>query len=134
MKRIIVNNAIVLNQVKKHVGNVEEYYTRIMDINGKHINVTYDCKSNNLIIHEWYEVKPDALELITLLVSTCFNRIMAQELFSAAVTAMDRYTAELEMDFPEAEIEQRNREMMEMLAEIDRMGLSAEFTEYACIG
>lgn len=133
MKTIIVNNAIVLNQVEKHVGKVEEFFTAIMDINGKRINVTYDSKKNNLIIHEWYKLEPDALELITLLVSTCFNRIMAQEIFSAAVTAMDRYTAELEMDFPEAEIEQRNREMMEMLAEIDRMGLAAEFTEYACL-
>lgn len=133
MKTIIVNNAIVLNQVKKHVGKVEEFFTAIMNINGKRINVTYDCKKNNLIIHEWYKLEPDALELITLLVSTCFNRIIVQEIFSAAVTVMDRYTAELEMDFPAAEIERRNGEMMEMLAEIDRMGLSAEFTEYACL-
>ena len=76
MKTIIVNNAIVLNQVKKHVGNVSEFYTAKMRIDNKTINVTYDCKSNNLIIHEWYEIKPDALELVTLLVKTCFNRIM----------------------------------------------------------
>ena len=76
MKTIIVNNAIVLNQVKKHVGNVSEFYTAKMRIDNKTINVTYDCKSNNLIIHEWCEVKPDALELVTLLVKTCFNRIM----------------------------------------------------------
>lgn len=134
MKRIIVNNAIVLNQVKKHVGNAAEFYTGIMDINGKHINVTYDCKSNNLIIHEWYEIKSDTLDMVTLLVSTCFKRIMAQEIFPAAVAAIDKYNRAIGMAFPDAEIERRNREMMEMLAKIDRMGVSAEFTEYACIG
>ncbi|MCM1234302.1 MAG: hypothetical protein NC489_29715 [Ruminococcus flavefaciens] len=133
MQTIIVNDAIVLEQVKKHVGKVEEFFTAKMDINGKRINVTYDCKKNNLIIHEWYELKPDTLELVTLLISTCFNRIMAQEIFPAAVIAIDRYTAELEMDFPAAEIERRNTEMLKMLAKIDKMGLSEEFAEYACL-
>lgn len=134
MKTIIVNNAIVLNQVKKHVGNVSEFYTAKMRIDNKTINVTYDCKSNNLIIHEWYEIKPDALELVTLLVKTCFNRIMTQELYPAAVAAIDKYNKAIGMAFPNAEIEKYHAEMVEMLAKIDSMGLSDEFAEYACVG
>lgn len=133
MKTIIVNNAIVLNQVKKHVGNVSEFYTAKMRIDNKTINVTYDCKSNNLIVHEWYEIKPDALELVTLLVKTCFNRIMTQELYPATVAAIDKYNKAIGMAFPDAEIEKYYADMMEMLAKIDRMGLSEEFAEYSCI-
>lgn len=133
MKTIIVNNAIVLNQVKKHVGNVSEFYTAKMRIDNKTINVTYDCKSNNLIIHEWYEIKPDALELVTLLVKTCFNHIMTQELYPAAVAAIDKYNKAIGMAFPDAEIEKYHADMMEMLAKIDRIGLSEEFAEYSCI-
>ena len=133
MKTIIVNSAIVLDQVEKHVGNVTEFFTAKTNINGKHINVTYDCKSNNLIIHEWYELKPDALKLVTLLIETCFNRIMAQELYPEAVAAIDKYNKAIGIAFPDAEIEKYHAEMVEMLAKIDRMGLSEEFAEYSCI-
>lgn len=37
------------------------------------------------------------------------------------------------MAFPDAEIEKYYADMMEMLAKIDRMGLSEEFAEYSCI-
>lgn len=133
MKQIIVNDAIVLEQVQKFKGNTEEFYTGKARVNGKTINVTYDCNKDNLIIHEWYDIKPNALDVVTVLIEASFRRIMAQELYPAAVAIIDRYNRAIGMGFPEDRIEKYHKEMMEMFAIIDNAGLSEDFAEYACI-
>ena len=39
-----------------HKGDVSEYYTAKIRYDDMNFNITYDCKTENLIIHEWYKI------------------------------------------------------------------------------
>lgn len=133
MKRIIVNNTLILDNVEKHTGAVFEIYTAKIRINGqKPINVTYDCKKDNLIIHEWYNINSAALGVVTELLKACFARLIVEdEVYPAAVAAMDRYNKAIGMEFPESYIEGLEFNMNYLLKKIESAGLMEEFTEYA---
>lgn len=131
MKQIIVNNSLVLSNVQKFEGCNTETYTAKMCVNGEKINVTYDCKADNVIIHEWYKIQKNALDIITELVRGCFKRDMAEELYPAATAAIDKYNKAVGMGFPEYYIARLELNMNYLLKQIEDAGAMADFTEYA---
>ena len=133
MNAIILSDLIKLNQVHRCTDSMTDFYKGVMQIGNKCINISYDCNNRVMIMNDVYRIDLSIMNRAILLVDNYFQNLLNEELFSAAVTAMDRYLAEVEMDFPGAEIERRDREMTEKLDKIDRMGLSEEFAEYSCI-
>lgn len=131
MKQIIVNNSLVLSNVQKFEGRNTATYTAKMCVNGEKINVTYDCKADNVIIHEWYKIQKNALDIITELVRGCFKRDMVEELYPAATAAIDKYNKAVGMGFPDSYIEGLEFNMNYLLKKIESAGLIEEFTEYA---
>jgi hypothetical protein len=131
-KQIIVNDAVVLDGVEKHSGLVHEFYTAKMRINGqKPINVTYDCEKANIMIHEWYNVNPKALDAVSKMLKNCFMRLMVQELYPAATASMDKYNNAVGMGFPEHHIETLELNMSYLLGKIEKAGMMADFRQYA---
>ena len=134
MNQIIVNNALVLTNVQKFEGHNTEMYTAKMNVNGEKVNVTYDCKGDNVIIHEWYKIEKDTLDIIIELVRNCLKCAMVEELYPAAVEAMDRYNKAIGMGFPESYIEGLEFNMNNLLKKIEGAGVLDDFIEYACVG
>lgn len=124
---------VYLKNVKKFKGNTEEFYIARVRINNKVFNLTYDCKKDNLIIHEWFHIPKNELESIATLIKESFQYLMIQELFPAAVALIDRYNAAISMDFPDEQTEKYNKEMKKMLEIIENAGLSEDFAEYCCV-
>lgn len=58
-------NCGTLDKVEHLVGNENDIYTARLVYNGKKFNITYDCKENNLIIHEWYLLNKVEIKDIT---------------------------------------------------------------------
>lgn len=46
---------LLIKKEKYHKGKESEFYTAKAKYNGKNLNITYDCKTENIIIHEWYK-------------------------------------------------------------------------------
>ena len=46
---------LLIKKEKYHKGNVSEFYTVKARYNDKIFNITYDCKTKKIIIHEWYK-------------------------------------------------------------------------------
>lgn len=134
MKRqIIVNGAVVLEDVKRNEGaETRCYFGKIRFCNSRPIHITYDCLTGNLIIHEWYNVPEDVLGVVTELIFACIKKIIEEEIFKRAVIAMDRYTKALEMGFPEKFIDDCDDEMSKDLQEIKEAGLMEKFMDF-CI-
>lgn len=64
-----------LENVEHFEGNVENFYTAKLVRSKKTFNITYDCNKRNLIIHEWYNLTKDELEIVTKELSDYFNNI-----------------------------------------------------------
>jgi hypothetical protein len=58
-------NYDTLENVEHFSGNVSEIYTCKLIYKGEELNITYDCKKNNLIVHEWYKLTKEELNSIT---------------------------------------------------------------------
>lgn len=132
MKRqIIVNGAVILDDVKRNEGAETRYYFgKIRFCNSRPIHVTYDCLTGNLLIHEWYNVPENALDVVTELILACIRKIIEEEIFARAVIAMDRYSKALEMGFPENFIDKCDDEMSRNLQEIKAAALMEKFMEF----
>lgn len=130
-KQIIVNGAVILDDVKRNEGKETRcYFGKIRFCNSRPIHVTYDCLTGNLIIHEWYNVPENALGVVAEMILVCIREIIEEEIFEKAVTAMDRYTKALEMGFPENFIDDCDVEMSKNLQEIKAAGLMEKFMEF----
>lgn len=46
---------LLIKKEKYHKGNDSEFYTAKAVYNNINFNITYDCKNENIIIHEWYK-------------------------------------------------------------------------------
>ena len=68
-----VNN--YLNDVKRNTGIVTDCIFANFTYQDKKIAVTYDCKSDNLIIHEWYNIPEDKLGLVEEKLKKCFREM-----------------------------------------------------------
>lgn len=50
---------------KLHIGNVSKFYTAKLKYNGVNFHITYDCLTENLILHEWYKLDESQLSSLT---------------------------------------------------------------------
>lgn len=82
MKQSMVNSSLVLSHVQKFEGSSTETYIAKVRVNGEKFNVTYDCKADNVMIHEWYKIQKNSLDIITKLIRECFKHDMAKEIIS----------------------------------------------------
>jgi len=64
-----------LEKVEYFEGNVENFYIAKLIRSKKTFNITYDCNKRNLIIHEWYNLTKDELEIVTKELLEYFNNI-----------------------------------------------------------
>lgn len=51
-----------LTDVKEFKGNTEHFITAKLHKGGKVYNITFDCRDNNVIVHEWYNMSRTELE------------------------------------------------------------------------
>lgn len=58
-------NCGTLEKVEHFKGSVNDIYTAKLIYQNRKFNITYDCKENNLIIHEWYKLTKDEINNIT---------------------------------------------------------------------
>jgi hypothetical protein len=139
---IVVRGALTLCNVRKSEGTTTRCYFAILLVDGKKINVTYDCMADNLIIHEWYWLGKEVRDSISEKIKDYFRGLemiskpvrkegMMQKLFREAVGAIDRYNKSVEMAFPDAYIENYKRLMEDKLKEINVAGATERFAEYA---
>ena len=59
-----------MKELKLWEGTTERFYTGRLDKGCETINITYDCNTSNLIVHEWYLFdKGELAELTTKLLN-----------------------------------------------------------------
>lgn len=46
---------LFIKKEKYHRGNDSEFYTAKARYNDINFNITYDCRTENIIVHEWYK-------------------------------------------------------------------------------
>lgn len=73
-KKVEVNE---MKELKLWEGTTESFYTGKFDKGGDTINITYDCNTNNLIIHEWYLFSKSELAELTTKLLDLFKRVQA---------------------------------------------------------
>jgi hypothetical protein len=139
---MVMCGALTLCNIRKNEGTMTRCYFANLLVDGKKINVTYECLADNLIIHEWYWLEKEALESISEQIKDYFRRQemksehvqregIIQNLFREAVNAIDRYNKSVEMDFPDANIEKYKQLMEDILKKISVAGAAEKFAEYA---
>lgn len=52
---------LFIKKEKYHQGNESKFYTAKARYNNINFNITYDCKTGNIIIHEWYKFNKEQL-------------------------------------------------------------------------
>lgn len=58
-------NCGLLKEIKYFKGSMSDFYITKLVYKNKKFNITYHCKENRLIIHEWYELEKDEIDNIT---------------------------------------------------------------------
>lgn len=66
-----------LKGLKLWEGTTERVYTGKFDKGGVIFNITFDCKTNNLIIHEWYLLNKGELAELTTKLLDLFKKVQA---------------------------------------------------------
>lgn len=54
-------NNLTITKSNLHTGNQSKFYTAKASYNDIILNITYDCKSQNIIIHEWYKLNENQI-------------------------------------------------------------------------
>lgn len=66
---------MVLTKTKHFTAKVKEIYIGKVEYNGRKFNVTYDPKSQNVIINEWYTLTNKEIEEMSKFVKDEFTAI-----------------------------------------------------------
>lgn len=126
------DNKTILKNVQEATSNIADSESMVIPLDGKEIILTHDFENGNLIVKNWLDVDGKNLsEFISTLMQ--LKTSVREELFDRAIEAIDRYNAEVNMDFPESEIERRDAEMTELLDKIKKFGLYDEFAVYSSL-
>ena len=67
----------IIKKKNLHTGNVSKFYTAKARYNDKNFNITYDCKTENILIHEWYKFNKEQLTEVTEDLKRYFNNKVA---------------------------------------------------------
>ena len=126
------DNKTILKNVQEATSNIADSESMVIPLDGKEIILTHDFEVGDLIVKNWLYVDGNNLsEFISTLMQ--LKTSVREELFDRAIEAIDRYNAEVNMDFPESEIERRDAEMTELLDKIKKFGLYDEFAVYSSL-
>ena len=63
----------IIKKENLHIGNESKFYTAKARYNNINFNITYDCKNENIIIHEWYKFNKELLTEVTEELKRYFN-------------------------------------------------------------
>ena len=67
---------------KKNMGKATScYFAKAKLDDGKCINLTYDCITGNLVIHEWYLLESGSIEAFTSEVKDYFKELIRKQTF-----------------------------------------------------
>lgn len=58
-------NNIFITKSNLHIGNQSKFYTAKARYNDMILNITYDCNSQDIIIHEWYKLSKNQIIEVT---------------------------------------------------------------------
>ena len=64
----------IINKENLHIGNESKFYTAKAVYDNTNFNITYDCKTGNITIHEWYKFNKHKLAEITDELKTYFEK------------------------------------------------------------
>ena len=70
-------NNIFISKSNLHTGNQSNFYTAKASYNDIILNITYDCNSQNIIIHEWYKLSKNQIAEVTAELKNYFKNIAA---------------------------------------------------------
>lgn len=68
-----INEQLELTHIQTVEGNTYKIIMATALYGGKTINVTWNCKENNLVVHEWYDLTDSQLANLTTLLSAWFK-------------------------------------------------------------
>lgn len=75
-KQIIVNDAIVLDNVELVQGKETKCYHAVLLADGQRVKVTYDCLNDYLVVADWFKFDQVKLPMIMELCKACFREEM----------------------------------------------------------
>ena len=70
-------NNIFITKSNLHIGNQSKFYTAKARYNDMILNITYDCNSQDIIIHEWYKLSKNQIIEVTEELKKYFENIAA---------------------------------------------------------
>lgn len=70
-------NNLIITKSYLHTGNQSKFYTAKASYNDIILNITYDCNSQNIIIHEWYKLSKNQIIEVTEELKKYFENIAA---------------------------------------------------------
>lgn len=70
-------NNIFITKSNLHVGNQSRFYTAKASYNDMILNITYDCNSQDIIIHEWYKLSKNQIIEVAEELKKYFENIAA---------------------------------------------------------
>lgn len=116
---------------KKNTGETTScYFAKAKLENGKCINLTYDCMTGKLVVHEWYVLASDSIESFTSEVKDYFKQLIRKQTFFDAQVAMDKFIIAQHMNLSDEAMDRLDRERQMLLKEILAAGLIDEFKKY----
>lgn len=65
-----------ISNVKRVKGNITDCFWAIFHYLGFKINITYDCLTNVLLIHEWYDLPESELTKISDMLQKYFQSLV----------------------------------------------------------
>lgn len=70
-------NNLIITKSNLHIGNKSRFYTAKAMYNNIKLNITYDCKSQDIIIHDWYNLSENQIAKVIAELKKYFENIAA---------------------------------------------------------
>ena len=70
-------NNLIITKSNLHIGNQSRFYTAKARYNDIILNITYDCNSQDILIHEWYKLSKNQIIEIAEELKKYFENIAA---------------------------------------------------------
>lgn len=76
-KEIRCNGRTLLTNIKESAGRYTRCLLAKTMVNGKKIDLTYDVLNDNLVIHQWYLIPADKLQIVTATLKAACKEALA---------------------------------------------------------